>query len=164
MVEVSGLGIINLKFLLLCFREMSGLTINFNKSEVLGYSEGERQSIASLGAFRRLTLGPLLPSSCTWRRVKAAASTASCSACGQRGTRGRVLEWQRQREGVLLADGKECLLRLTAFHVECGRDGVPIATARRPARSYKEFRYNTKFHAYKVSRYNTKFEAKAFWM
>lgn len=38
----------NLKFLLLYFQQMSGLTINFSKSEVmvLGYSEDERQSIA----------------------------------------------------------------------------------------------------------------------
>ena len=40
MVEGSDEGIQNLKFLLLCFQEMSGLTINFAKSEVmvLGYS------------------------------------------------------------------------------------------------------------------------------
>ena len=40
MVEGSDKDIQNLKFLLLCFQEMSGLTINFAKSEVmvLGYS------------------------------------------------------------------------------------------------------------------------------
>lgn len=31
MVEGSDLDITNLKFLLLCFQQMSGLTINFNK-------------------------------------------------------------------------------------------------------------------------------------
>lgn len=67
-------------------------------------------------------------------------------------------------EEECLADEKECLLRLTAFRVERGRDGEPMATARRPARSYKVSRYNTRFDAHKVSRYNTKFVAKAFWM
>jgi hypothetical protein len=40
MVEGSDLDIVNLKFLLLSFEAMSGLKINFNKSEVvvLGYS------------------------------------------------------------------------------------------------------------------------------
>ncbi|KAE8783632.1 hypothetical protein D1007_42937 [Hordeum vulgare] len=59
---------------------------------------------------------------------------------------------------------KECLLRLTTFHVVRKHDGEPVATALRPARSYKVPRYNTRFDAYKVSRYNPKFEAKAFWM
>jgi hypothetical protein len=44
MVEGSALDIIDLKFLLLCFEEMSGLRINFDKSEVviLGYSLDSR--------------------------------------------------------------------------------------------------------------------------
>ena len=48
MVEGSELDIINLKFLLLCFEAMSGLKINFDKSEVviIGYSEEEQQLIA----------------------------------------------------------------------------------------------------------------------
>ena len=42
-VEGSELDIINLKFLLLCFEALSGLKINFDKSEVmiLGYSPDE---------------------------------------------------------------------------------------------------------------------------
>ena len=49
MVEGSELDIINLKFLLLCFETMSGLKINFDKSEVvvLGYSPEEQQRIAN---------------------------------------------------------------------------------------------------------------------
>ena len=35
MVEGSDEDIQNLKFLLMCFQEMSGLTINFAKSEVM---------------------------------------------------------------------------------------------------------------------------------
>ena len=48
MVEGSELDIINLKFLLLCFEAMSGLKINFDKSEVviLGYSAEDQQRIA----------------------------------------------------------------------------------------------------------------------
>src|SRR3954447_14908770 len=48
MVEGSDLDIANLKFLLLCFEAMSGLKINFDKSEVvvLGYSAADRQRIA----------------------------------------------------------------------------------------------------------------------
>ena len=48
MVEGSELDIINLKFLLLCFEAMSGLKINFDKSEVMimGYSPEEQQRIA----------------------------------------------------------------------------------------------------------------------
>jgi hypothetical protein len=48
MVEGSDLDIINLKFLLLCFEEMSGLGINFDKSEVviLGFSLEDQQRIA----------------------------------------------------------------------------------------------------------------------
>jgi hypothetical protein len=44
MVEGSELDIIYLKFLLLCFEEMSGLRINFDKSEVviLGYFPKDR--------------------------------------------------------------------------------------------------------------------------
>lgn len=64
MVEGSEGDIANLKFLLLYFQQMSGLTINFSKSEVmvLGYSEDERQSIADrlncrLGTFPSSYLG-----------------------------------------------------------------------------------------------------------
>jgi hypothetical protein len=44
MVEGSELDIVNLKFLLLCFETMSGLKINFDKSEVvvLGYSPADQ--------------------------------------------------------------------------------------------------------------------------
>lgn len=47
MVEGSAADITNLKFLLLCFQQMSGLKINFDKSDVMvmGYSPSERQSI-----------------------------------------------------------------------------------------------------------------------
>uniref|UniRef100_A0ACD5YRR4 Uncharacterized protein n=1 Tax=Avena sativa TaxID=4498 RepID=A0ACD5YRR4_AVESA len=48
MIQGSDLDIINLKFLLLCFESLSGLTINFDKSEVmvLGYPDVEHQRIA----------------------------------------------------------------------------------------------------------------------
>ncbi|KAE8809300.1 hypothetical protein D1007_14083 [Hordeum vulgare] len=50
MIMVSGTDsdIANLKFLLLCFEEMFGLKINFDKSEVvvLGYSKAEQHRIA----------------------------------------------------------------------------------------------------------------------
>ena len=50
MIMVEGLDsdIVNLKFLLLYFEEMSGLKVNFDKSEVvvLGYSEAEQLRIA----------------------------------------------------------------------------------------------------------------------
>jgi mannosylglycoprotein endo-beta-mannosidase len=47
MVEGSELDLINLKFLLLCFEAMSGLKINFDKSEVvvMGYDPEEQQRI-----------------------------------------------------------------------------------------------------------------------
>ncbi|KAE8794585.1 ABC transporter G family member 37 [Hordeum vulgare] len=47
-VEGSDSDIVNLKFLFLSFEEMSGLKINFDKSEVvvLGYSEDEQLRIA----------------------------------------------------------------------------------------------------------------------
>ncbi|XBI74785.1 hypothetical protein VPH35_068251 [Triticum aestivum] len=51
-----------------------------------------------------------------------------------------------------LADGENCLLRLTSFCVERGDEGEPVVTARRRARSYT------------VSRYNEYFEAQAFWL
>jgi hypothetical protein len=35
MVQPDDLGLINLKFLLLCFESMSGLRINFHKREVM---------------------------------------------------------------------------------------------------------------------------------
>ncbi|KAE8783925.1 hypothetical protein D1007_42566 [Hordeum vulgare] len=48
MVAGSDSDIANLKFLLLCFEEMCGLKINFDKNEVvvLGYSKVEQQRIA----------------------------------------------------------------------------------------------------------------------
>jgi hypothetical protein len=55
-------------------------------------------------------------------------------------------------EEECLGDGDKCLLRLTCFHVERGEDGVPVATARWPARTYR------------VSRYEEYFDAQAFWM
>lgn len=64
MVEGSTADISNLKFLLLCFQEMSGLKINFDKSEVMvmGYSPSESQGIADrlncqLGTFPTSYLG-----------------------------------------------------------------------------------------------------------
>src|SRR3990170_7970723 len=64
MVEGSTTDITNLKFLLLCFQQMSGLRINFDKSEVmvLGYSPEESQLIADrlncqLGSFPTSYLG-----------------------------------------------------------------------------------------------------------
>ena len=49
MMQGSEAEIANLKFLLLCFQHLSGLKINFAKSEVmvLGYSPSESQSIAN---------------------------------------------------------------------------------------------------------------------
>lgn len=64
MVEGSKDDIIDLKFLLLCFQQMSGLNINFDKSEVmiLGYSLDEAQLITDrlncqLGYFPSSYLG-----------------------------------------------------------------------------------------------------------
>uniref|UniRef100_A0A453MIS0 Reverse transcriptase domain-containing protein n=1 Tax=Aegilops tauschii subsp. strangulata TaxID=200361 RepID=A0A453MIS0_AEGTS len=64
MVEGSASNIANLKFLLLCFQQMSGLTINFDKSEVmvLGFPPEEAQGIADrlncrLGSFPTTYLG-----------------------------------------------------------------------------------------------------------
>jgi hypothetical protein len=54
--------------------------------------------------------------------------------------------------GEWLPEEEECLLRLTAFRVERGHNGEPVATARRAARSYR------------LSRYNKFFDAQAFWM
>jgi hypothetical protein len=43
MIEPSDLGIANLKLILLCFENMSGFKINFDKSEVvvMGVEDGE---------------------------------------------------------------------------------------------------------------------------
>ena len=64
MVEGSETDIANLKFLLLCFQQMSGLKINFDKSDVMimGYSPLESQAIANrlncrLGSFPTSYLG-----------------------------------------------------------------------------------------------------------
>ena len=71
MVEGSDEDIQNLKFLLLCFQELSGLTINFAKSEVmvLGYSQAEAQRIANrlncrLGSFPTTYLGKTISDTC----------------------------------------------------------------------------------------------------
>jgi hypothetical protein len=50
MIEPSDIGIANLKLLLLCFENMSGLKINFTKSEaiVTGVDDAERRRIADL--------------------------------------------------------------------------------------------------------------------
>ncbi|XP_047051186.1 ABC transporter G family member 41-like [Lolium rigidum] len=50
MIEPSDLGIANLKFLLLCFENMSGLKINFDKSEVFvtGVTEPEQRRVAHM--------------------------------------------------------------------------------------------------------------------
>ena len=64
MVKGSDADIANLKFLLLCFQQMSGLKINFDKSDVvvMGYSLAECQDIANrlncrLGSFPTTYLG-----------------------------------------------------------------------------------------------------------
>jgi hypothetical protein len=64
MIEPAQLGIANLKFLLVCFENMSGLKINFNKSEVIvtGVSDDERHRVADalnckLGSFPIRYLG-----------------------------------------------------------------------------------------------------------
>jgi hypothetical protein len=48
-IQNSDSNIINLKFLLFCFEEMSGMKINYHKSEVftLGIEEGEAARIAN---------------------------------------------------------------------------------------------------------------------
>jgi hypothetical protein len=50
MIQPDDLAITNLKFLLLCFENMSGLRINFHKSEVMvmGTSDREKQRIANM--------------------------------------------------------------------------------------------------------------------
>jgi hypothetical protein len=79
MVEGSELDLVNLKFLLLCFEDMSGLKINFDKSEVvvMGFDPEEQQRIVDnlnyrLASFPRLSLGEksLLP-----RETKLCSST-----------------------------------------------------------------------------------------
>jgi hypothetical protein len=64
MIEPSDEGIANLKLILLCFENMSGLKINFDKSEVIvtGVTELEQHRVASmlnckLGAFPMKYLG-----------------------------------------------------------------------------------------------------------
>jgi hypothetical protein len=48
MIEPSRVGVANLKLILLCFENMSGLKINFLKSEafVTGVTEAERRWVA----------------------------------------------------------------------------------------------------------------------
>jgi hypothetical protein len=50
MIQLNDVGIANLKFLLLSFENMSGLKINFSKSEVLvlGLDHIEQRRIANL--------------------------------------------------------------------------------------------------------------------
>ena len=64
MIQPDDLAIANLKFILLCFESLSGLRINFHKSEVmvLGSPNPEQQRIANmlnckLGAFPFTYLG-----------------------------------------------------------------------------------------------------------
>jgi hypothetical protein len=64
MIEPSRLGIANLKFILLCFENMSGLKINFDKSEVIvtGVATDEQKRVAcalncKLGSFPLRYLG-----------------------------------------------------------------------------------------------------------
>ena len=64
MIQPNELGIANLKFILLCFECLSGLRINFHKSEVmvLGSTDLDNQRIANLlncklGAFPFTYLG-----------------------------------------------------------------------------------------------------------
>jgi hypothetical protein len=47
-----------------------------------------------------------------------------------------MYEYSLKTQYEWLAEEKECLLWLTAFRVERGHDGEPVATARRPARSF----------------------------
>jgi hypothetical protein len=49
-VEPTWVGITNLKFLLICFENMSGLKINFDKSEVvvMGVTPAAQQRVANL--------------------------------------------------------------------------------------------------------------------
>ncbi|KAE8774403.1 ABC transporter G family member 37 [Hordeum vulgare] len=71
MVEGSEGDIANLKFLLLCFQQMCGLKINFDKSEVmiLGYPPKESQIIVDrlncqLGSFPTSYVGVTISDSC----------------------------------------------------------------------------------------------------
>lgn len=50
MLQLDDVGITNLKFLLICFEIMSGLKINFLKSEVLvmGASKQEQTRVANM--------------------------------------------------------------------------------------------------------------------
>jgi hypothetical protein len=50
MLQPDALGLANLKFLLLCFENMSGLRINFHKSEVmaLGSTGQDQDTIANM--------------------------------------------------------------------------------------------------------------------
>jgi hypothetical protein len=50
LIEPTDLGIANLKFLLLCFENMSGLKINFEKSEIMvtGVDPGEERRVADM--------------------------------------------------------------------------------------------------------------------
>ena len=75
MVEGSDTDIASLKFLLVCFQQMSGLKINFDKSDVMvmGYSPAEALDIANrlncrLGSLPTTYLGtPLVNLGSLWR-------------------------------------------------------------------------------------------------
>jgi hypothetical protein len=60
LIEPTSLGVENLKLLLICFENMSGLKINFSKSEaiVTGVTEPEKRRIAD-GLNCKLGLLPL---------------------------------------------------------------------------------------------------------
>ncbi|EMS59497.1 ABC transporter G family member 37 [Triticum urartu] len=86
MVEGSVQDIANLKFLLLCFQQMLGLTINFDKSEVmvLGFPPEEAQAIADrlncrLGSFPTTYLGiPISDSRLTVADLRPTVTRCSC--------------------------------------------------------------------------------------
>jgi hypothetical protein len=96
-VQTDDLDIANLKFLLLCFESMSGLRINFHKSEVmvLGTTNFESQRIANMLncklwapsplptlVFRLVTWGSLLgtgnPLPPRWKSARNPGWVSSC--------------------------------------------------------------------------------------
>jgi hypothetical protein len=64
LIEPTTLGVANLKFILMCYENMSGLKINYNKSEavVTGVSDADKLRVANslnckLGTFPMQYLG-----------------------------------------------------------------------------------------------------------
>ena len=57
-----------------------------------------------------------------------------------------------EKKACSWGEGGKCLLRLSYFRVERGENGEPMATARRPPRSYE------------LSWHSRHFDAQAFWM